>query len=58
MKRLPLLDEIKSSEWREKIARAAFAPKGKKREREKELREFVRNDLEISARRRKRKVAA
>lgn len=58
MKRLPILDEIKSSEWREKIQRAAFAPKGQKRQREKELREFVRNDLEISARRKKRRAAA
>ena len=57
MKRLPILDQITDSEWREKIQRAAFAPKGKKREREKELREFVRNDLAKSIKRRKKRAA-
>lgn len=57
MKRLPILDQITDSEWREKIQRAAFAPKGKKRQREAELRAFVRADLEKSVKRRKRRAA-
>ena len=46
--RLPLLDVIYGAEWAEHIQRAAFAPKGKKRAREAELKAYVTDRLKAA----------
>ena len=44
-----LLEAVALAEWEALQRRAAFAPKGKKRERERDVRAFVRGALEALA---------
>ena len=45
----PLLEAAAQAYWEALQRRAAFAPKGKKRDREKDVRAFVRGALEAHA---------